>query len=55
MHECSVNIHWRPYIARCLYCTANYTVIGRMETMEKPVNLESVPGVWPAAAPRRTG
>ena len=27
----------------------------RMETMERLVNLGSVPGVWPAAAPRRTG
>ena len=34
---CSVNEHWRPYNAICLYCDINYNVIGRVETFEEDV------------------
>ena len=30
--NCPVNAHWRPYVARCGYCSTNYTVIARMDT-----------------------
>ena len=34
---CSINVHWRPYNARCLYCDIDYNVIGRMETFDEDV------------------
>ena len=27
-----MNIHWRPMIAHCFFCSINYTVISKMET-----------------------
>ena len=32
---CNMNVHWRPYNARCLYCDISYNVIGRMETFDE--------------------
>ena len=32
---CGINVHWRPYNARCLYCDISYDVIGRMETFDE--------------------
>ena len=35
-HPClAINIHWRPYNARCSYCDIPYNVIGRLETFEE--------------------
>ena len=35
-HPClSINIHWRPYNARCSYCDIPYNVIGRLETFDE--------------------
>ena len=34
---CDINVHWRPYNARCLYCDISYDVIGRMETFDEDV------------------
>ena len=32
---CGINVHWRPYNARCLYCDISYDVIGRIETFDE--------------------
>merc|ERR1712133_306733 len=32
---CNINVHWRPYNARCLYCDISYDVIGRIETFDE--------------------
>ena len=32
---CNMNVHWRPYNARCLYCDISYDVIGRIETFDE--------------------
>ena len=34
---CGINVHWRTYNARCLYCDIDYNVIGRVETFEEDV------------------
>ena len=31
----TIDVHWRPYNARCLYCDIPYNVIGRVETFEE--------------------
>eukprot|EP00092_Neocalanus_flemingeri_P042887 GFUD01047082.1.p1 GENE.GFUD01047082.1~~GFUD01047082.1.p1 ORF type:complete len:166 (+),score=39.52 GFUD01047082.1:203-700(+) len=31
----SFNIHWEPYISSCSYCSFNYTIISKLETMEE--------------------
>ena len=33
--DCPVDVHWRPYVARCDYCSINYTVIAKFETFAK--------------------
>ena len=33
----NIDVHWRPYNARCLYCDIPYNVIGRVETFEEDV------------------
>ena len=33
----NVDVHWRPYNARCSYCDIPYNVIGRVETFEEDV------------------
>jgi len=32
-----VDVHWRPYNARCFYCDISYNVIGHMETFDDDV------------------
>ena len=32
-----VDVHWRPYNARCSYCDIPYNVIGRVETFEDDI------------------
>jgi len=33
----NIDVHWRPFNARCLYCDIPYNVIGRVETFEEDV------------------
>ena len=41
-----MNAHWRPYVARCGYCSTNYTVIARMETFAADLaKISSLAGV----------
>ena len=35
---CKMNLHWKPFIARCKYCSVPYTVIGKLETMKKDLH-----------------
>lgn len=38
--RCSgLDVHWRPYFARCGYCQVRYDVIGRMETFAEDARL----------------
>ena len=32
--DCQLNNHWLPYVARCAYCTANYTVVAKLESLD---------------------
>eukprot|EP00090_Calanus_glacialis_P020054 TRINITY_DN30843_c0_g1_i1.p1 TRINITY_DN30843_c0_g1~~TRINITY_DN30843_c0_g1_i1.p1 ORF type:complete len:323 (-),score=62.46 TRINITY_DN30843_c0_g1_i1:33-893(-) len=33
--ECPMNNHWRPYLSRCAYCSTNYTVVAKLETLQE--------------------
>ena len=33
----NIDVHWRPYNARCSYCDIPYNVIGRIETFEEDI------------------
>ena len=33
----SIDVHWRPYNARCAYCDIPYNVIGRLETFDDDI------------------
>jgi len=32
--DCKLNNHWLPFLSRCAYCTANYTVVAKLETLD---------------------
>ena len=33
----TINVHWRPFNARCAYCDIPYNMIGRAETFDEDV------------------
>lgn len=33
--KCLMNPHWRPYLSRCAYCSINYTVISKLESLKE--------------------
>ena len=33
----AIDVHWRPYNARCMYCDIPYNVIGRVESFDEDV------------------
>ena len=34
MRRCHMDVHWQPYIARCAFCSINYTVVAKLETFQ---------------------
>ena len=30
-----MDVHWRPYLARCGYCSLSYTAIARLESLDE--------------------
>ena len=41
-----MNVHWRPYVSRCHYCSTNYTVIAKFETFTADLEkISSLAGV----------
>ena len=35
LSTCNVDVHWRPFITRCGFCTIPYTVVGRLESIQQ--------------------
>ena len=36
--SCDLDGHWRPFLSKCAYCTAPYTVIARLETLQEDLH-----------------
>ena len=35
IHDCKLDLHWKPFVSQCAYCHAPYTIIGRLETADE--------------------
>ena len=49
-----MDVHWRPYVDRCDYCSFNYTVIVKLETFAKDEErISAMAGLVPSGTENR--